>query len=147
MFIKRKNRTALQRRAIRLVGAAMLLTVLFSIPAMPPALDALGLYKLKEYVEHGSALFMWSLATLSALPAILAIWVAASYLKAEPDEFIRALVTRAILWGFAVTMTASTFFQVFESFGSKLGPIFLINSDILTISTLIAFRLLERSYR
>lgn len=43
-------------------------------------------------------------SVLSVLPVLAAIGIVGRYLAAEPDEFIRALLTRALLWGFAVAM-------------------------------------------
>jgi hypothetical protein len=54
--------------------------------------------------EHPSALAVGLISLFSVLPVLLAVWVVGRYLRAEPDEFIRALVIRALLWGFAVTM-------------------------------------------
>ena len=146
-----KNLTPLQRRSTRLMGSVLLLTVLtnLSIPRAPnPLFDLFpGLSQVVAPSGHASALLMGSLSLLSVLPVLLAVWVAARYLRTEPDEFIRALVTRALMWGFAVTMTGNAVAGVFINLYARPFPLSLLNADLFFASTGIAFRLLQRSYR
>src|SRR5580698_9601748 len=91
MLLCNKNLTPLQRRSIQRVSAALLLTVVtnLSTPSLPnPFRDLIpGLSQLANSHAHSSALFVAVLSALSVLPVLLAVWVAARYLAAEPDEF------------------------------------------------------------
>jgi len=151
-----KNLTPLQRRSMRLIGGVLLLTVLtnLSTPNLPnlffdmfPGLAHFVSSHLDAHSGHYSVLLVGLLAALSVLPALLAVWVAARYLKAEPDEFIRSLVVRALLWGFAVTMVGDAIAGVLMASYSRPFPISLLNADLFIVSTGIAFRLVLRSYR
>ena len=87
------------------------------------------------------------LAAVSVIPVLFAVWVVGSYLKHEPDEFIRALVVRALLWGIAFTMAGDAIAGVLMRFYGGPLPIGVFNADLLFVSTGIAFRLIQRSYR
>ena len=136
---------------MQLMGGALILTVLtnLSTPHLPnPLVDVFpGLAQLTIRHGHSSALLVGLLSALSVLPVLLAVWVAARYLKAEPDEFIRALVVRALLWGFAVTMAGDAIAGVYMNFYSRPFPLGVLNADLFFAATGIAFRLLQRSYR
>ena len=151
MSLCSKNLTPLQRRSTQLMGSAMLLTVITNLttPNLPnPMVDMFpGLSQLAAHHAHPSPLLVGVLSALAVLPVLLAVWVAARYLKAEPDEFIRALVVRALLWGFAVTMAGDAIAGVLMSVYARPFPLTLLNADLFFISTGLAFRLLQRSYR
>jgi hypothetical protein len=146
-----RNLTPLQRRSVQLMGVAILLTVLtnFSTPNLTnPLLDLFpGLSRIAAHDGHPSAVVVWSIAAFSVIPVLFAVWVAGRYLKAEPDEFIRVLVVRALLWGFAVTMAGNAIAGVYINFYSGPFPLSVLNADLFFVSTGIAFRLLHRSYR
>jgi hypothetical protein len=143
--------TPLQRRSTQLMGSAILLTVITNLatPNLPnPLVDIFpAISQLAVHTAHPSPLVVGLLSALSVLPVLLAVWVAAHYLKAEPDEFIRALVVRSLLWGFAVTMAGDAIAGVLMSVYSRPFPLTLLNADLFFISTALAFRLLQRSYR
>ena len=151
MSLCNKNLTPLQRRSMRMMGGALILTVLtnLSTPHLPnPLLDIFpGLSQITAHNGHSPALLVGTLSALSLLPVLLAVWVAARYLKAEPDEFIRALVVRALLWGFAVTMAGDAIAGAYMNFYSTPFPLTVLNADLFFVSTGIAFRILQRSYR
>jgi hypothetical protein len=151
MSLCSKNLTPLQRRSTQLMGSAMLLTVVTNLttPNLPnPLVDMFpGLSQLAAHHAHPSPLLVGVLSALAVLPVLLAVWVAARYLKAEPDEFIRALVVRALLWGFAVTMAGDAIVGVLTSIDPRPFPLTILNADLFFVSTGIAFRLLQRSYR
>jgi hypothetical protein len=151
MSLCSKNLTPLQRRSTQLMGSAMLLTVVTNLttPNLPnPLVDMFpALSQLAAHNAHPSSLLLGLLSALAVLPVLLAVWVAARYLKAEPDEFIRALVVRALLWGFAVTMAGDAIAGVLMSVDSRPFPLTILNADLFFASTGIAFRLLQRSYR
>jgi len=143
--------TPLQRRSTQLMGSAMLLTVITNLttPNLPnPLVDMFpALSQLAAHNAHPSPLLLGVLSALAVLPVLLAVWVAARYLKAEPDEFIRALVVRSLLWGFAITMAGDAITGVLMSVDPRPFPLTILNADLFFASTGIAFRLLQRSYR
>jgi hypothetical protein len=151
MLLCNKNLTPLQRRSIQRMSAALLLTVVtnLSTPSLPnPFRDLIpGLSQLANSHAHSSALFVAVLSALSVLPVLLAVWVAARYLAAEPDEFIRALVVKALLWGFAVTMAGNAVAGVLMNIYSRPFPLSLLSADLFFASSLIAFRILQWSYQ
>jgi hypothetical protein len=143
--------TPLQRRSLQLMGSALIFTVLTNLttPNLPnPLLDMFpGLSKLIAHNGLSSGLLVGTLSAISVLPVLFAVWVVGRYLKAEPDEFIRALVVRALLWGFAVTMAGDAIIGVLVNFYLRPFPLTLLNADLFWVSTAIAFRLTLRSYR
>jgi hypothetical protein len=96
---------------------------------------------------HSPVLLAGVLSAVSLLPILLAVWAAARYLKSEPDEFIRALVVRALLWGFAITMAGNTVAGVLMNIYARPFPLAILNADLFFVSTGFAFRLIQWSYR
>ena len=98
----------------------MLLTVITNLttPSLPnPLVDLFpALSQLAAHHAHPSPLLVGVLSALAVLPVLLAVWVAAHYLKAEPDEFVRTLVVRSLLWGFAVTMAGDAIAGVLTAY-------------------------------
>jgi hypothetical protein len=146
-----KRLTPLQRRSMQQMGGILTLTVLTNLvtPNLPnPLLDIFpGLARFIAIHEHASVSFAGLLALFSVLPVLLAVWVVAHYLMAEPDEFIRALVVQALLWGFAVTMAGNAVASAFINLYARPFPLTVLCGDLFFASSLIAFRLLQRSYR
>jgi hypothetical protein len=129
----------------------MLLTVLTNFSGANvanPLVDIFpNLARLNVPQGHSSTLIVALISAFSVLPVLLAVWIVARYLKAEPDEFIRALAVRALLWGIAVTMAGDAIAGVVTVFYARPFPIGLLNADLFWVSTAIAFRLVLRSYR
>jgi hypothetical protein len=130
--------TLLQRRAMRRVGAALLIVV---------ALTAIN----DDLVHHSQvsmgAVRLWSgvLSLVVLLPLLFAIWAIGRYLKAEPDEFVRALLVQSLLWGMAAGMVVDVGSGLaFDAYGRNLP---LLSVDCFFVATGLAFRLLQRSYR
>jgi hypothetical protein len=150
LFCK-KNLTPLQRRTMGLMSVAIMLTILtnFTIPGLPnPLFDAFpSLARLTAPSGDSPVLLAGVLSLVSLLPILLAVWAAARYLKAEPDEFIRALVVRALLWGFAITMAGNTVAGVLMNIYARPFPLAILNADLFFVSTGFAFRLIQWSYR
>jgi hypothetical protein len=151
MLLCKAGLTPLQRRSQQRIGAVLLLTVITNLSFRNPSNPLLnffpGLARLLAHGEHQSIFLVASLAGLSVLPVLFAVWVAARYLSAEPDEFIRALVVRALLWGFAVTMAGDAVAGVLMNVYPGPFPLSLLNADLFFASSLIAFRLIRRSYQ
>ena len=136
MFHCNRNLSPLQRRALQQVGGMIACTAAFTI-----------LFRPEMRAAHLSPVEAALLSVLFALPVIAAIAVIARYLRAEPDEFVRALITRALLWGMGVTMAVDAVVGVlFELYGTTV-PLAILNADLFFISAGLSFRLLQRSYR
>jgi hypothetical protein len=130
------------------MGVAILLTVItnFSGSRVNPLFDVFPALS-QVHQDHPSVFLVGVMAAISVIPVLFAVWVAGSYLKEEPDEFIRALAVRALLWGIAVTMAGDAIVGVLMRFYGGQLPIGVFNADLLFVSTGIAFRLIQRSYR
>ncbi|HEY0758413.1 MAG TPA: hypothetical protein VGD59_04060 [Acidisarcina sp.] len=128
--------TSIQRRSLQKAGGAMGLTVAVTT----------GSRMLAER-GHPSAPVAIAVALISLLPIVYVIAVAAKYLASEQDEFIRMLVVRAMLWGFAVTMAGDAIVGFVSEFSPMHLPLSLLNADLFFAGTGIAFRLLQRRYR
>ncbi len=149
MLFCRTNLSTLQRRTMQRVSGVLFLTIVANVSGAGSSNPALNLFpELRGVIAHPSPGLAVLLSGFALLPIILAVWIAASYLKAEPDEFVRMLVVRALLWGFAVTMAGDAIFGVVNTlYPSGSFPISLLNADLFIVSTGIAFRWLRWSYQ
>jgi len=149
LFCKNKM-TPLQRRSMRLMGAALLLTVCFNflVPnaANPLAILFPSLKALLATPGHAQKWLVFVLSALMLFPVLMAVFVGARYLAQEPDEFIRAVITRALLWGIACTMITDALIGALMATTGEPFPIVLLNADTLFIGTAVSFRLLMRRY-
>jgi hypothetical protein len=151
MLFCRRKLTPLQQRSLQLTGSAMILTVVtnLSTPRLPnPLVDmfpALG--RMASPSAHAPLSVASAVALIAVVPIVMVVWIAGRYLKAEPDEFIRALVMRALLWGFAVAMVGNAVAGVFMNIYGRTFPLTVLDADLFFVSGGIAFRLLQRSYR
>ncbi len=130
-----RQMTVLQRRSVQKLGGVMGVTA---------GLSLLG----RDWFTVGhTAAWAVVVSALSVLPVLAAVAIVGRYLAAEPDEFIRALVTRALLWGVAVTMVGDAVVgALLQVYGGHL-PLVVLNGDLLFAGTGVAFRLLQRGYR
>lgn len=141
----RRNTTPLQRRAYRWMSVALLLTVIANVLTVegPSAVTRVLPFLSVLSISPGDAP-LWKLivaAVVMLFPVLLGVFVAARYLGQEPDEFIRALVTRALLWGIACTLAADAIAGVVMAASGHGFPIALLNGDVLFLSTMASFRL------
>ena len=150
MLACKKNVTPLQRRSMQRVGGVLVLTVITNLSSsgvsnpLLTLLPGLGRVLARQHASLGLAgLF----SALALLPVVLAVWIAATYLKAEPDEFVRMLVVRALLWGFAITMAGDAVLSAVTMLYTQPFPVSLLNADLFIAGTGIAFRILRWSYR
>ena len=128
--------STLQRQAFRKLSAPIMFTALLNI---------FGRYRFGSGEAPLPGVIL--LAFLYVLPVAAAVLIIGRYLAAEPDEFVRALVVRALLWGLAITMAGDAVAGVLIQYYATPLPIAMLNVDTLFFSTGIAFRLLQRSYR
>lgn len=150
MFRCRKNLTSLQRRSMGRVGGVLILTVITNLASPHASNPLLDLFpNLGHFLEqhHTSLGVVGVLSAVSLLPIVLAVWIAATYLREEPDEFVRMLLVRSLLCGFTVTMAADAMLGVLTMLYARPFPISLLNADLFICGTGIAFRVLQRSYR
>jgi hypothetical protein len=72
-------------------------------------------------------LIKYPLAAAPALPIIGVFVVMGLYLTDERDEFLRANVVRAILWGTALALSAATVWGFLENFAQAPQiPMFMV---------------------
>ena len=147
----RKNLTPLQRRTTQLLGASAILAVLTNFSdrhLANPLIDVFPwLSRVYGHSDSQPGLLIAALAALSAAPVLLAVWAVGRYLKAEPDEFIRAVAIQALLWAFAITMLADAIFGALMLSYPQPFPLGLLNADFFLVTLLISFRLGLRSYQ
>ncbi|MBT9331223.1 hypothetical protein [Paracidobacterium acidisoli] len=149
-FCLNKHLTPLQRRSIRLMGAALLLVVLtnFTDGKLPnPLVDLFPALAHLSPHPGQSAFLIGLISALSAIPVLFAVFVVGRYLSAEPDEFVRALVIRALLWSFAFTMAGNAVADALMQIYSRTFPLTILDGDIFFISFALSLRLMLRTYR
>src|SRR5580658_8295104 len=96
MLFCNRNFSPIQRRSGVLFGSNLILTmILFAV-----AYDAPERFSISKPLLH-------LLEILPAIPVAAMIFIVGRYLGRETDEFVRLLVTRALLWGLGVTMVAN----------------------------------------
>ena len=146
----KQEMTALQRRSFRLVSAAMLFEIFTNF--LTPKSAHSFLYAVPVISElavvpgHTAVWKVIVVAALQLLPVLVAVAVAAHYLANEPDEFIRSVVTRALLWGIACTMVAGSLAGVIMMATNRPFPVGMINADVFFLATLISFRVVQWRY-
>lgn len=134
-FCQCKNLSPLQRKSLQQVASVIACSV------------AINTSLRQTNSANRSVSFTVVTAILSVLPLVAVIAVVGRYLTRESDEFVRAMVVRALLWGFAVTMVADALAGTLtNAYGGQL-PWALLNADIFFASTGLAFGFLRRSYR
>lgn len=131
----RKNLSLVQRKAMNslvgVMGAAVSLTILFR-ESQPVG----GLLR--------SALLV---SVVETLPLLALVVVIARYLRQETDEFVRALVVRALLCGFAFTIVADGLIGSLMNLYAFHLPWTLLNLDLFCAGAMVSFRVLRRAYR
>lgn len=67
------------------------------------------------------------LALLPSLPLLATFWAMGAYLLEETDEFKRAVLAQAMLWGLGVTLAFTTVWGFLEEFASVARfPLYLV---------------------
>lgn len=138
----RKNLSPVQRRAMRGLSPILVLAVLtnFAVPGLRSPLTDVFPALQKHLAGHPSPAAVLTLSMFSALPVLLAVWVAGRYLAAESDEFIRGLVMHALLWGFAATMAGDAVAAVYMNMYGRPFPLVLLSMELFFVSSALAFR-------
>jgi hypothetical protein len=142
MLFCRKKLNPLQRRFAMLFSATLLATAL--------------LFMLHASFREGHLGFTagaysrplgYLLSVLPVVPFLAMMFLIPRYLGQEKDEFVRTLVLRALLYGFAVPMVVDTV----VGFSWKAAPFAhampMFNVDLFCVTALIALTTQLRSYQ
>lgn len=97
------------------------------VPAMLAYVGVLvgSLWVIRHLAPTGP--LVWALAIAPALPIIAVIAIMGLYLIEETDEFIRAMLVQAMLWGIGVTLAGCTAWGFLENVGLVAHlPLFMV---------------------
>jgi ABC-type microcin C transport system permease subunit YejE len=148
LYLCRKQLNPLQRRFAMLFSITLLATaVLYSVQVS----FAEGYFGF----NHGQSArpLGYLLDILPAIPFLAMMFIIPRYLAQEKDEFVRMLVMRALLLGFAVPMVIDTVCGfLWIILAASAGPGILkvmpmLNVDLFCATALIALRLEGRRYQ
>ena len=97
------------------MSAAMRRYLIRFFPAMLAYVGVLmgSLWMIRNQDPQGPLL--WVLAIAPALPIIAVIAIMGLYLVEETDEFVRAMLAQAMLWGIGVTLSVCTAWGFLEN--------------------------------
>jgi hypothetical protein len=95
--------TAEKRYLVRLLPAVMLHAVMLFA----------SVWIIRHHDPQG--LLLWSLAIAPALPILVAIGATGLYVVEETDEFLRAVLVQAMLWGMGLTLAGCTIWGALEN--------------------------------
>lgn len=120
----------LQRRTIQLFGANLGLTAALSLAARDIFKEA-----------HPSAVLVYAVALLPAIPVAGIVLVVSRYLARETDEFICKLVVQSLLWALGITFVADTYLGGLFSYPELFRLIPILNIDLFCVSVGVALRI------
>jgi hypothetical protein len=134
LFARNKHLNPLQRRSGVLFGVLLILTMIAFAAAHLAA-------------EHAplSKAMLRLIELLPAVPVAAMVVVTGRYLARESDEFIRMVVTQALLWGFGVAMIGDIVFGVVFAGFSAVGITQIYNIDVFVITAIAALAVQLRS--
>jgi len=130
----RKNLSPLQRR----------FGLLFSTTLIATSLLFMWSY---HATEHGYASWKLLLGFLPAVPFLTMMFLIPRYLTQEKDEFLRMLVIRALLWGFAVPMVVDTIWGFLWKLAPPDTALPMMNVDLFCITALFVLAIQIRRYQ
>ncbi len=136
MICCNRNLNAFQRRSMRLFGVCLLSLVVVTYSARY-VFDRVRTGHLSPSTGYG-------MAVLSIIPMMAALLVIARYLSGETDEFVRAIVVQAMLWGFGAIMIADTVFGFALQMSIQRELVLMLgifNMDIFFVAAGIALRI------
>jgi hypothetical protein len=127
LFGQNKHLNLLQRRSGVLFGVLLILTMIAFAAARLAAENAALSRTMLRLVE-----------LLPAVPVAAMVVLTGRYLARESDEFIRMVVTQALLWGFGVAMVGDIVFGVVFAGFSSVGITQIYNIDVFCITAMTA---------
>lgn len=130
MSLCNRNISPLQRRSIQLFGANLALTATMSLFA-------------REIYEraHPQSALVYLMAAMLTMPVIGIVMVVGRYMARETDEFIRAIVMQALLWGLGITFVMDTFIGGLFAYPSIYRLIPILNIDLFCVCGGVALRI------
>jgi hypothetical protein len=142
MLFCRKKLNPLQRRFATLFSVTLLATALLFTLAVSFREGHLGLAPGAFSRSLGHMLSM-----LPVLPFLGMMFLIPRYLRQEKDEFVRILVVRALLLGFAVPMVIDTIAGFVWSPSRMFEIMPMFNVDLFCITALFALSFQVRRYQ
>jgi len=122
MMFKNKHLSALQRRSIRLFAICMLAVV------------GLTLLRWDTSTLPIPTLLSYLLAVSPALPVAAMMVVVGRYVARETDEFIKTLVTQAVLWAVGFTLILDIVMGALAQFMPQMGRLLpLVSIDLFCL--------------
>lgn len=134
MSLCRQNFSPLQRRFRLLFLITLFVTTLLFL---------LSAHLTKSSLTAGTLLII----ILPAIPFLAMMFLIPRYLRQEKDEFIRALVIRALLWGFAVPMVVDTIWGFLWKLTPPGPSMPMMNVDLFCTAALYALAIQVRRYQ
>jgi hypothetical protein len=129
LTFKKKNLSPLQRHSIALFAVCM-----FSVVA-------LTLLRLDTSSLSVSMSTKYLLAVSPALPVAAMMAVVGRYVARETDEFIKTMVTQAVLWAVGFTLIADIIMGALAQFMPQMGRLLpLVSIDLFCLVFIIALR-------
>lgn len=132
LFCKNKQLSPLQRNFGLLFSATLIVTSLLFLWS-------------SHVLERGSAHSL--LGLLPAVPFLVMMFLIPRYFGREKDEFVRVLVLRALLWGFAVPMVVDTIWGFLWKLAPPDPSMPMMNVDLFCITALFALGFQIRRYQ
>lgn len=106
------------------------------------------LFVWSEHVARNS-FATWNLLLIlfPAAPFLTMMFLIPYYLRQEKDEFVRTLVIRALLWGFAVPMVVDTVWGFLWKLTSPGPSLPMMNIDLFCVAALYTLAIQVRRYQ
>jgi hypothetical protein len=129
LTFKKKNLSPLQRRSIALFAVCMCSVV------------ALTLLRWDTSSLPVSTSVKYLLAVSPALPVAAMMAVVGRYVARETDEFIKTMVTQAVLWAVGFTLIADIIMGALAQFMPQMGRLLpLVSIDLFCLVFIVALR-------
>lgn len=144
----RKHFSPLQRRFTMLFSFTLIATAVLFSAQVSFFEGHLGLH-----AAQSSQPLRYLFLVLPAIPFLGMMLLIPRYLVREKDEFVRTLVTQALLWGFAIPMVIDTVCGFLwntwpaGTATSVLKVLPMLNVDLFCIAAMFALRLEGRRYQ
>ena len=135
MLFCRKYFSPLQRRFVALFSFTLIATAVLFVVHISFGEGHLGFNG-----GHSAKPLAYLLSVLPAVPFLGMMLLIPRYLAREKDEFVRTLVIRALLWGFAVPMVIDTVWGFFWKVSPVSAVMPMLNVDLFCITAMIAVR-------